>query len=509
GTEGRQDSLPMKRLVPNLRLVKPLSKYRNERARIFGRERVADQHTQTSNNTREINLPFTPICAEWVEIYHNDMRLLGGYELKGRRIIFDEPMDGQFFVVCDRELPDESQEWLEIDFERLLYSDDYEQTSYGTDRREGPRIATVANPIIITQPSIGFCRLSQNRDKILYCPKAGLYGRDSITYALRTDLGQLSEYRCIDIKVRNPNHVPELRVRFVTLDDKASALIDGVLHEVVSENPDAFATFDPIYTGSTVELQNVASIGLNSDVYLVLQGKDEEGAWYNIDEFYDLDEVEFNVDTTDGVTMADVELAEPITGYVGDLMLFTIPRDNESSVNIEIVCRGMSLFSLSLVARSYGIPEGDGYTVEYLVEPVPEVEHVTAAHVPDLNISGFSFTPEAVNYDVEVSNSGVGYSHSTITTNSSMRVTSDYHAPYANETFGQDVDSSTRLHVFCNTSRIHEENTLEVVAEPNVPYFESMVLWESADAFSGMWAVPAKTEQLNANVSLKTIIYEV
>lgn len=199
-------------LVPNLRAVKPTAFYREERTRFFGRERVAHEVSRNGINIKRMPLNMHVSSAELVEVYIDNLRQFTGYKIINDEVVFDDYVDGYVHIIIDMTLVDKGLKWLKLQFNELIDHTDTAETTYTTDRRPGlPHIKTKVRPVVMVQPRIGFCRPDTQHDALLYCPYFGMYGRDAITYALVTDGGQMSEFRCINIRVRDPNYIPPVR----------------------------------------------------------------------------------------------------------------------------------------------------------------------------------------------------------------------------------------------------------------------------------------------------------
>jgi hypothetical protein len=190
-------------LNPDLRLIKPTAKTLTVTSRIAGRERIAFKMKVLGNNIRTFKLNFLPPCVEWVEVYYNARRMLTGYTIVGQQLTFDVPHSGRVDVICDNEDPTDL-EWCEIPIKNMISYTSLVDANYGTDRRDGPDICQRVIPVVIVQPSAGFCRSSLYFDTLLYCPIKGYEGPDSITYAILNDSGQVSEPKCINITVELP-----------------------------------------------------------------------------------------------------------------------------------------------------------------------------------------------------------------------------------------------------------------------------------------------------------------
>lgn len=292
--------------TPNLRFVKPLSKYMQLRIRMYGRQRFANTYSVTGANLNIVTLPFTPGSPETLEIYLDSVRVIGGYNVNGREVRFTPPLAGRMDFVDDDVVVDMGQKWLPVPLPNLLQSNDTQNTAYGTDRRAGQQIATHAQPVCITQGAIGFCRPSPDNDQLLYCPYYGMYGRDSITYAIKTDLGQLSDFRCIDIRVRDPSYIPTMRLACISAVSNP-VQVDGVLKDIVPNG--YYQIYADILTGKGIQLPNKDGNGPR-EYHFVIQGQDENGDWFEPEEYFDPGSFEIIAETQKGFTVTFIGSAE-------------------------------------------------------------------------------------------------------------------------------------------------------------------------------------------------------
>lgn len=274
-------------ITPNLRVVKPLTVYTRKRIKMYGRNRPADIYEQAASGQATVTLPFTPDSAELLEVYNNSIRLVDGYLVSGKTVTFNPPITGTLKFISDTAIPDMGEKWLYFDIKNLLHYDDLDNTAFGTDRREGPLIATHHKPICITQGALGYMRPSPNPDVLLYCPYYGMYGRDSVTYAIQGDTGQLSDFRCIEIRVRDPNFIPVCR--FAAVSATSNPLKIG--EEVVDIVPNGtYQIYGETPTDSVIQLPNKTSKNQLEEFHFIIQGKDEAGEWFELEEYFEEDE---------------------------------------------------------------------------------------------------------------------------------------------------------------------------------------------------------------------------
>jgi len=326
--------------TPNLRFVKPLSKYMELRIRMFGRQRFAKTFNTQGSNINQVVLPFAPDNPSSLEIYNDSIRVVDGYQVNGTTVKFDAPLKGRLEFVEDDQFPDMNEKWLVIPANNLLHSDDTTLTAYGTDRREGPQVATHAKPICITQGAIGFCRPNADGDQLIYCPYYGMYGRDSVTYAIKTDMGQLSDFRCIDIRVRDPNYIPTMRMAVIGADSNP-VKVGGDVVDIEANGE--YQIYGEILTGGSIQLPNPLDDELK-EYQFVIQGKDENGDWFGPDEYFDPGTFEVRAADNDGFTVVYSGDASEIGVEDAWLLTITAKRTGET-LPVSFVYMGQTLFT--------------------------------------------------------------------------------------------------------------------------------------------------------------------
>lgn len=287
-------------ITPNLRNIKPLSKYMALRIRMFGRQRFAKTFSQSGSNMTLITLPFTPASAELLEIYHDGIRMLEGYTVSGNKVTFSKSVMGKLEFVDDDVFADMSEKWLQIPANNLLHYDNTSESAYGTDRRDGQNVAVHAKPVCITQGAIGFCRPSNDGESLLYCSYYGMYGRDSVTYAIKTDLGQLSDFRCIDIRVRDPNYIPTMRLAVIS-SESSPVKANGEVKDI--EGGTDYQLYGAISTSQSIQLPNRTAEPELKEYHFVIQGSDENGDWFEPEEYFEPDSYKVTLTGAEGFTV--------------------------------------------------------------------------------------------------------------------------------------------------------------------------------------------------------------
>lgn len=189
-------------LVPNRDVVIPFGgDIRLQRdVNLLADSRFENRAVFACNNTTTINLSFTPVIADWVEIFVDGFRVLnprvagkqGGwlyerYNVEGRTITFTEPISGSVTVVCDtRPVPQRNASIIEVDNVQGFRS---------------ARASLYIEPVIVAEPVNGYARLSTDRMSMVYLPKTGFVGGDSFSYCLINNHGQYSKNYCVYISV--------------------------------------------------------------------------------------------------------------------------------------------------------------------------------------------------------------------------------------------------------------------------------------------------------------------
>jgi len=71
----------------------------------------------------------------------------------------------------------------------------------GVVKRALDSVGLYAEPVIITQPYNGYARLTTDRKSIAYIPNLNYVGNDTFSWALINQRGQISEPKCVYIKI--------------------------------------------------------------------------------------------------------------------------------------------------------------------------------------------------------------------------------------------------------------------------------------------------------------------
>jgi hypothetical protein len=332
---------------PNLRAVKPLSKYMDLKVRMIGRQRLALEYEVSGNNQVNVSLPFTPDAPENLEIYLDDVRVVGGYTINKSVVTFTAPKNGRLFFISDTQLVDPGLKWLEIPTQNLIQSDDFSVTAYGTDRTEQHQVATFTKPICISQGGLGFCRPSADNSKLLFSSLYGRFGRDTITYALMTDAGQLSDYRCIDIRIRDPNYIPPIRIQAISATAKPLR-VNGTVVNI--ETPGEWQMYGEAMTG-TIELPNKTTLEEMHEYHFVIQGRDEEGKWFELQEYFDVGEYEIVLEHSDDFVITQQGSTTEWGFENGERLSVMCKQTATSPLNISLRVDSKSIFDVSIVGR--------------------------------------------------------------------------------------------------------------------------------------------------------------
>lgn len=289
-----------------MRNIKPLSHYMSKKVRMYGRAR-GENTFSISGSLTFVTLPWDVASADLLEVYYNGSRQLDNWSVSNNRVTFAQTMTGQLDFVEDAVAAD-SDKWLQLDIENLVHYDDTENSAYGTDRRSGPKVAQFFRPLVMVRPGIGFCRPSDDNQSLLYSNFYLRYGRDSVTYAIRGDDGQMSDLRCIDIRVKDPDYIPSMRLGIVS-QVPISLKVNDQLYTKTTETL-AYEIICYVYDGDTITVQNRTG---NAPLVLhtFIQGKDEDGDWFEPTEYFDDGEYVFDFNNTITYTDDDGNTVSP------------------------------------------------------------------------------------------------------------------------------------------------------------------------------------------------------
>lgn len=481
-------------ITPNLRNVKPSSKYMEKRIRMIGRSRLANEYSRSGSNQRTAVLSWVPASKDLLEVYHDGIRMLDGWSLKGSTITFTTPMNGTISVIDDTQLVDPSLKWLKIPVKNLLHSTDYDNTGYGTDRREGQQVAVHAHPIAITQGGIGYARPSPDNEELWYASLYGMFGRDSITYAIQTDSGQLSDYRCIDIRVRDPNYIPPIRMCAVAA--VSSPLKVGTTE--VDITPDGtFQIYAETLTGQAVQLPNKSTPDELQEFHFIIQGKDEDGEWFELAEYFDEDEYELTYPKNNEDFVITTVGSAAAFGFTNAYRLsFMAKRNGSLPFDIQLKVGKRILFTAQIY--STGVVQYDAYAT--LSAPIVDINTNPNNVEPDdalpvvsysVTETGFTTTIDWVNPTAEVRDVQVSYT-------AGLRLNKPYFSPLAGD-LPQEYDLSIEYTGTFDTV----ENTVEVSDSNRVILPTKLFVWESADKFSPMGFIGPLTYSYTNNWTIK------
>lgn len=187
-------------LVPNERPVVPFVKELNVIAKqnTGSDNRQARTFSTTLSAQTTVNLPFTPVCEAWIQLYLDGHPIYNTewqriFTQVGSQLRFNSPITGALEVICDTQ-PDPLRAATVIPVKNI-------QGAKTTELASDYYAATMCEPIIITQPVNGHVRLTGDRLNLAYVPNAGYKGPDSFAYSLITQRGQIGDPICVIINV--------------------------------------------------------------------------------------------------------------------------------------------------------------------------------------------------------------------------------------------------------------------------------------------------------------------
>jgi hypothetical protein len=155
--------------------------------------REAQFYNFTLVNTSIIYLPTTPFNANWVEIWHNNWRVINTdpqsprYIINGNQIILNDIDQGALLVVVETNpLPYYGASIIRVT--------NVQRDSYGS-------LSLFCEPVIMSQPANGYIRLTADRQSIAYVPNYKYVGTDTFLWTLITQNGQMGQAKCARVKV--------------------------------------------------------------------------------------------------------------------------------------------------------------------------------------------------------------------------------------------------------------------------------------------------------------------
>lgn len=162
-----------------------------------------------------IQLPWTPLSPELLEIYKDGVRIINTsndfgatyskYEVVGSTITFGESILGLVKFVCDNAIEPLTPP------EYIISVDNIQGGDETADEPNETWAATWCEPVVCTQPYHGYVRLSDDRTRMIYVPNLNYVGADSFSYTVMTQRGQLADPKCvyIDVVESQPEPLPD------------------------------------------------------------------------------------------------------------------------------------------------------------------------------------------------------------------------------------------------------------------------------------------------------------
>jgi hypothetical protein len=163
---------------------------------------------QVNEPVTELTLPALPTHPQWVEVYVDGFRLHNAtldfgdsyeaYEIVGQKITFKEPVGGRIDIIADRP-------WTYVMPEANYIRVSNVQGAKTIASNPGDLFAAYfCEPLILTLPTNGYVKLTDDHLDLVYVPNSGFEGYDAFSYSVITDRGQLADPKCVYVKVGDP-----------------------------------------------------------------------------------------------------------------------------------------------------------------------------------------------------------------------------------------------------------------------------------------------------------------
>jgi len=150
--------------------------------------------------------------VEEVSVYVDGFRMLNqtfdfgktwsAFTVQGDFLYFNEPVTGTVQIFVDKPwsyvLPD--QNYISVN-----------NVQGGKTKATNPGEVfggTFCEPFILTLPTNGYVRLTDDRKRLVYVPNQNFVGYDAFSYSVITDRGQIADPKCVNVKVGNPSPPP-------------------------------------------------------------------------------------------------------------------------------------------------------------------------------------------------------------------------------------------------------------------------------------------------------------
>ena len=171
-------------------------------------DRSTQYYTAEVSNLTTIVLPWTPINEAWIEIYIDGIRIINisndfglsynQYVVIGNSISLSTPITGTLEVFCDAALDPV------LSSDNIITVDNLQGSEAIPDGPGQTYASTWCEPLVCAQPQNGYVKVSDDRTSLIYVPNQLFVGRDSFSYALISQRGQLSKPKCVYINVEAP-----------------------------------------------------------------------------------------------------------------------------------------------------------------------------------------------------------------------------------------------------------------------------------------------------------------
>lgn len=164
---------------------------------------------------KDIVLDPQPHNINWVEVWIDDFRLVNTtLDFGETHSAYEVTADG----VLKLETPLTEKCFVKIVMDGL-FGYDLPENIITVSNRQGAKtkntvegralVSYFCEPIILTQPVVGYARLTDDRKSIVYVPPANFDGYDAFSYTVYTDRGQLAEPKCVFVTIGEPKKEEE------------------------------------------------------------------------------------------------------------------------------------------------------------------------------------------------------------------------------------------------------------------------------------------------------------
>ena len=159
----------------------------------------------SSDPVSEVTINYQVFNVEWASVFVDGFRIVNTtldfgndwtqYSLEGNQLIFSNPISGTIDVFYDGP-------WTYTLPDAYYINVTNVQGAKTVGLNPGDLYAgTFCEPMILSLPTNGFVRLTDDHLSLVYVPNQGFHGTDAFSYTVLTDRGQIAAPQCVYVTI--------------------------------------------------------------------------------------------------------------------------------------------------------------------------------------------------------------------------------------------------------------------------------------------------------------------